>query len=221
LLHGPPGTGKTLTAESVAELAQRPLYRVTCGDVGTGPEGVETYLESVLYIGKIWGCVVLLDEADAYLEERSLSDLHRNALVSVFLRVLEYYEGILILTSNRVGTSDEAFKSRIKLAVHYSTLGYPDRCKIWRNFCKALREENVDFEDLNDNLDNLAKVKLNGRDIRNAISVARELAHFRGVKMNYDHVKHMIGIDEEFQAYMEKMHGHKTDDWLKENGIRP
>jgi ATP-dependent Lon protease len=48
LLHGGPGTGKTLTAESVAEFAERPLYRVTCGDIGTDPEGVEKYLESVL-----------------------------------------------------------------------------------------------------------------------------------------------------------------------------
>lgn len=54
LLHGGPGTGKTLTAESVAELAEKPLYRVTCGDIGTSPESVESYLESVLYIGSTW-----------------------------------------------------------------------------------------------------------------------------------------------------------------------
>lgn len=54
LLHGGPGTGKTLTAESVAELAERPLYRVTCGDIGTDPESVERYLDSALYIGRIW-----------------------------------------------------------------------------------------------------------------------------------------------------------------------
>ncbi|KAK8076081.1 hypothetical protein PG994_003353 [Apiospora phragmitis] len=45
LLHGGPGTGKTLTAESVAEIAQRPLYPVTCGDIGTEPEKVEKYLD--------------------------------------------------------------------------------------------------------------------------------------------------------------------------------
>lgn len=54
LLHGGPGTGKTLTAESVAELAERPLYRVSCGDIGTDPEKVETYLDSVLHIGQMW-----------------------------------------------------------------------------------------------------------------------------------------------------------------------
>lgn len=68
---------------------------------------------SSLCSGKIWGCVVLLNEADAFLEQRRLTDLEWNALASVFLRVLEYYEGILILTSNRVGTFDEAFRSRI------------------------------------------------------------------------------------------------------------
>jgi ATP-dependent Lon protease len=41
LLHGAPGTGKTLTAESIAELQERPFYRITCGDIGMEPEAVE------------------------------------------------------------------------------------------------------------------------------------------------------------------------------------
>ena len=123
LLHGSPGTGKTLTAESVAEIAEKSLYRVTCGDIGTMAEIVEKYLESVFHLGKLWGCVVLLDEANVFLEQRSLEDLKRNALVSVIFRVLEYYEGILVLTSHRVGTFDEAFESRIEWALHYPTLG--------------------------------------------------------------------------------------------------
>ncbi|KAF7924667.1 uncharacterized protein EAE97_010618 [Botrytis byssoidea] len=52
LLHGGPGTGKTLTAESVAEIAEKPLYRVTCGDIGSEPEEVEQYLNSVLDLVK-------------------------------------------------------------------------------------------------------------------------------------------------------------------------
>uniref|UniRef100_A0A0D2XES5 ATPase AAA-type core domain-containing protein n=1 Tax=Fusarium oxysporum (strain Fo5176) TaxID=660025 RepID=A0A0D2XES5_FUSOF len=92
LLHGSPGTGKTFTAESVAEIAKKPLYPVTCGDIGTEPADVEKYLESVFHLGKVWDCVVLLDEAEVFLEQRTLQDLKRNALVSVFLRALEYYE---------------------------------------------------------------------------------------------------------------------------------
>nr|XP_036576490.1 ATPase [Colletotrichum truncatum]KAF6783246.1 ATPase [Colletotrichum truncatum] len=82
LLHGGPGTGKTLTAESVAEIARKPLYKVTCGDIGTKADEVEKYLEVVSLLGKTWGCVVLLDEADVFLEQRSLANLERNALVS-------------------------------------------------------------------------------------------------------------------------------------------
>jgi hypothetical protein len=41
---------------SVAELAEKPLYRVTCGDIGTEPDAVEKYLRTVLYLGKIWDC---------------------------------------------------------------------------------------------------------------------------------------------------------------------
>lgn len=137
LLHGGPGTGKTLTAESVAELTHRPLYRVTCGDIGTNAEKVEGYLETVFYLGTKWDCVVLIDEAEIFLEERSQTDLRRNALVSVFLRVLVYYDGILILTSNRIGTFDEAFKSRVQLTLHYPPLKRSGRHRIWSNFISA------------------------------------------------------------------------------------
>ncbi|MCJ1385305.1 hypothetical protein MMC17_008427 [Xylographa soralifera] len=182
LLHGGPGTGKTLTAESVAEIAEKPLYRVTCGDVGTKVEDVERYLDSVLHLGKIWGCVVLLDEADVVLEQRSLEDLERNALVSVFLRVLEYYEGILVLTSNRVGTFDEAFKSRIQLALHYPTLGPFQRLRIWETFIQRLEsfgDDAVDIADLRDHLEDLKEEKMNGGQIRNAITMARQYAEWK------------------------------------------
>jgi hypothetical protein len=42
--------------ESVAELAEKPLYSVTCGDIGTEPDAVESYLRRVLYFGKTWNC---------------------------------------------------------------------------------------------------------------------------------------------------------------------
>ncbi|KIW81735.1 hypothetical protein Z517_04761 [Fonsecaea pedrosoi CBS 271.37] len=85
LEYGGLGTGETCTAESVADYAQKPLYRVTCRDIGTEPVEVEKYLETVLRLGHRWSCVVLLDDADIFLEERTLADLRRNALVSVRL----------------------------------------------------------------------------------------------------------------------------------------
>ena len=224
LLHGGPGTGKTFTAESVAEIAKKPLYRVSCGDLGTDPTKVEEYLESVLYLGKIWDCVVLLDEADVYLEQRSMESLARNALVSVFLRVIEYYEGILILTSNRVGTFDEAFKSRLQLALHYEKLKLKDRRKIWENFIKrleTLEETAIDFDDLYKHVNDLARHELNGRQIRNAITTARQLALYEEKDLDFSDLQQVIKIALKFDKYTTEMQEGRTDDEvMRSDGVR-
>ena len=222
LLHGGPGTGKTLSAESVAELAEMPLYSVTCGDIGTKPEAVEEYLNSVLTLGKIWNCVVLLDEADVFLEERSLSDLDRNSLVSVFLRTLEYYQGILILTSNRVGTFDEAFKSRIQMAIHYEDLNKTSRRKIWQNFFNILEpdSEDVDLEDLTKHMDQLVSHPMNRRQVRNSLNTARELAIYKRQTLEWSHLQQAIQAASDFIQYLERVHGHKDSEWAQEERLR-
>ncbi|KAI0163736.1 hypothetical protein BJ166DRAFT_465584 [Pestalotiopsis sp. NC0098] len=206
LLHGPPGTGKTYTAESVAEIARKPLYPVTCGDIGTKPEAVEKYLGSVFHLGKTWDCVVLLDEAEVFLEQRTLNDLERNALVSVFLRTLEYYDGILILTTNRVGTFDEAFKSRISLALRYDKLNEDQRKQIWWNFLRRLEDlgeqESVNLDDLKSHVDELASYPMNGRQIRNSISTGRQLAKYKKTRMEFDHLKRSITLADKFDKYL-------------------
>lgn len=88
LLCGPPGVGKTLTAESVAEEMKVPLYMMSAGDLGLDPRGVESKLQGILDMCTRWNAILLLDEADVFLEERSLHELERNKLVSIFLRVL-------------------------------------------------------------------------------------------------------------------------------------
>ncbi|PVI02117.1 P-loop containing nucleoside triphosphate hydrolase protein [Periconia macrospinosa] len=223
LLHGGPGTGKTLTAESVAEIAEKPLYRVTCGDIGTEPRQVEEYLQKVFYLGKIWDCVVLLDEADVFLEQRTLADLTRNALVSVFLRTLEYYDGILILTSNRVGTFDEAFKSRIQLALHYKKLDRAQREHIWTNFLDRLKDlgENFNEREIRDKINVLSAYEMNGRQIRNAITTARQLALFRKTALSWNHLEHSIKVSGQFDKYLEEVHNQiKDDDMAREEGWR-
>ena len=224
LLHGGPGTGKTLTAESVAELARKPLYRVTCGDIGINADAIDKHLQRVLHLGRHWGCVVLLDEADVFLEERTLADMQRNALVSVFLRVLEYYDGILILTSNRVGTFDEAFKSRIQLALHYENLTRSQRRAIWANFFNRLEEiekDNVNIYNLREHLDELAGHDMNGRQIRNALTTARQLALYKEKKMDYGLLRHAISVAGKFDNYLKNVkHNFSDDELAREGGVR-
>lgn len=80
------------------------------------------------------GTFLLLDEADVFLELFSLHDAHRNALVSVFIRELEYYKGIMFLTTNRVNQMDNAIASRIHLPLKYKSLGLDARGDIWESF---------------------------------------------------------------------------------------
>ncbi|KXH60986.1 ATPase [Colletotrichum salicis] len=192
LLHGGPGTGKTLTAESVAEIAKKPLYRVTCGDI-------------------------------------------------VFLRVLEYYDGIMILTSNRVGIFDEAFKSRIQLTLHYKNLDQWQRLRIWENFLTRMekleqrhkaRNDNgvkvpnslqfgLDTQEIRNHVEELAAANLNGREIRNALSTARQLAVHRKQPLGYQHVKRVIEETSKFDKYLRQLRqGFSADEIRHRTGER-
>jgi SpoVK/Ycf46/Vps4 family AAA+-type ATPase len=214
--------------------------------MGTSPKEVEEYMDSILHLGRSWGCVVLLDEADTFLEQRTSKDLERNALVTVFLRVLEYYDGILILTSNRVGSFDEAFKSRIQLALQYSSLTKAQRREIWKNFLsrfkdieesptwsvanltepgsrkrKFAKSSDIDFDDVDRYIDDLAGFQMNGRQIRNAITTARQLATYKGERMMYRHLHHTIAVANKFDKYLLELHDGLSDDQLaRETGVR-
>ncbi|KAI1477504.1 hypothetical protein F4774DRAFT_191319 [Daldinia eschscholtzii] len=196
LLHGVPGVGKTATAEAVAMEYRKPLFVITCGDLGLTPSEVEYSLNNVFRLANIWDCVLLLDEADVFLSQRSKVDMKRNALVSVFLRVLEYYNGLLFLTTNRVNTIDEAFKSRIHMSLYYPPLDKTQTQDIFRLNLAKLREiesqrhamtgeptlvikdrEIIDFAGRHYETNARSTSCWNGRQIRNAFQIASSLAH--------------------------------------------
>lgn len=187
LLSGPPGVGKTLTAESVAENMRVPLYTLCAGDLGTDTEEVESTISKILALATKWKAVLLLDEADVFLETRSAHDLERNKLVSVFLRVLEYYEGFLFLTTNRVDNIDAAFESRIHLTLQYDELSLSSRYHVWKTFLGVNSSKFSNFSE--QHLQELAKTPMNGRQIKNVLKTAQLLASRKGVLLNYDHVE--------------------------------
>jgi ATP-dependent 26S proteasome regulatory subunit len=115
----------------------------------------------------------------------------------------------MILTTNRVGTFDEAFKSRIHLAIRYSDLDEDQRVEIWRNFIHLLArsKERVDIDDLNLNVNKVARYSLNGRQIRNVITLARYLARFRKEMLVYKHVQDALASVVKFDKYLEEVRG--------------
>ncbi|KAI0138555.1 P-loop containing nucleoside triphosphate hydrolase protein [Hypoxylon sp. NC0597] len=134
LLEGPAGAGKTLTVEAVSEKLRRPLYAMGAGELGATPESVEDNLHMILEVAAKWDAVLLFDECDVLLAERSAHNLGRNSIVATFLRLLEYYRGMLFLTTNRVEAVDSAFKSRIHLTIKYPHLNAAARRQIWERF---------------------------------------------------------------------------------------
>ncbi|KAI9665888.1 MAG: hypothetical protein M1821_003823 [Bathelium mastoideum] len=189
MLHGEPGVGKTLTAESVAQLTGKPLLSVGVADIGIEDQKVEMNLQKVFALAGIWEAVLLFNEADVFLEARGEgdNDLRRNAMVSVLLRVLEYYEGILILTTNRLRSLDIAVQSRIHIAVRFDKLSPPQKVRIFRSFLDQLAGKDLveEYDSIIDWVEDEGKrMDFNGRQIRNIISTALgiALADHRGLR---------------------------------------
>ncbi|KAJ6562449.1 hypothetical protein B0H19DRAFT_1375521 [Mycena capillaripes] len=221
VLHGPPGTGKTLTAEAVAEHLKRPLYIAGAAELSTKPEILENKLKSILSLATVWDAVMLIDEADVFLEQRSLHEIERNSLVSVALRVLEYHRGVLFLTTNRIKTFDVAFLSRFSIAIKYPEHDLHSRRVIWRKFFELAgvkteeREGNgsgrstpTDMVKLENpatvasisdaELDALAEKQFNGRTIKNLVRTAQALALSSNEPMSKAHVDIVVKSQEKF-----------------------
>lgn len=207
LLHGPPGTGKTLTAECVADSFEKPLYQVTCGDIGTHPHLLEEKLDEIFDYAVTWGAILLLDEADVFLQERDYLHLDRNALVSIFLRTLEYFNGILFLTTNRIGTFDQAFQSRVHVTLGLPSLDQPRRAEVWEIFLDDLSSRAIVSPEQRIELQTLVRDKwsqepLNGRQIRNAVRTAMLVAEKKRETPSRQHFETVLKIARDFEQYM-------------------
>ncbi|KAH9834771.1 P-loop containing nucleoside triphosphate hydrolase protein [Rhodofomes roseus] len=187
-LFGPPGVGKTLSAEATSEHLRRPLYMIGGGDLGADATAVDTTLKR--------SAIVLIDEADVFLEQRSMRDIARNAMVAVFLRHVEYYRGILFLTTNRVKAFDPAFLSRIHVALRFRELSKEAKLKIWQAFLHKVHTGDL----TDDELDNLVSREVNGRQIKNATRTAMSLAKSRGEKLGYKHLAETLDAMEGFAS---------------------
>lgn len=169
LASGNPGVGKTLTAEVYAEMAQRPLYVLEFGELGTTVKEIEDHLQGVFARVVRWNAVLQFDECEIFLAQRG-NDLERSAIVGIFLRMLDYYEGLLFLTTNAPQTLDYAIRSRVMLRLEYPDLDEAARAIVWQTMFGAagLKLEGGNFSAL-------AKHVVNGRQIRNLVRLGRIL----------------------------------------------
>lgn len=180
LCCGNPGLGKTLTAEVYSEAILRPLYRIHSGQLGTTAETVEETLETILKRAARWKAVLLIDEADVYIRKRQ-NDLNHNAVVAGFLRTLEYFSGLLFMTTNLPDDVDDAIISRCIAIIAYDTPSPEDSRRIWGVLSKTLgvnAEENL--------LDELAVTYqgASGRDIKELLKLCYRYAKNKGILLD-------------------------------------
>ncbi|KAL3462673.1 P-loop containing nucleoside triphosphate hydrolase protein [Aspergillus heterothallicus] len=193
LLSGPPGTGKTLTAEAMAEEMQVPLIAIAFANLGSDIYKIEHHLTRILELAAQWNAIILLDECDVFLEARSADRLEQNNMVSIFLRVLEYYKGILFMTTNRRENIDKAFASRIHLSLEYPDLDYDSRLQIWKNVLRVSIKSPHKLSP--QDTAQLAQVEANGRQIKNILKVAQLLAADQGKCLEREFVDTVLAVE--------------------------
>ncbi|EYB30794.1 hypothetical protein QX201_000318 [Fusarium graminearum] len=138
------------------------------GELGPDVKAIEEQLQLTFTRIQKWSAILLFDEADAFMVERSENDLERNALVS------EYQSGILFLTTNRLGDFDSAFFSRIDISLAFKKPDLTQRTLIWKQLAAKLADGICDEE-----FERLGKWEIDGRRIKNVLKVASRLTEGR------------------------------------------
>ena len=182
LARGRPGVGKTLTAEVYAEVIGKPLYSIHTGSLGITADLVRQNLEEIFERAKRWDAVLLLDEADVFVLERGF-ELQQNAIVAEFLRTLEYYDGLLFLTTNRIHGVDEAILARCAAVIDYLPPNIDDAREIWQMLAAEhdLSLDPILLEELV-----LGFEGITPRDIKMVLRLALRMAAHRGVELSMD-----------------------------------
>jgi SpoVK/Ycf46/Vps4 family AAA+-type ATPase len=177
---------------------------VSVGELGTDVSNLEDSMKSILAVAEKWNAILLIDEVDIFLEQRDSNNIERNAMVGVFLRTLEYYAGILFLTTNRVKNLDQAFYSRVSLCLHYKDLDHETRKKIFENQLQLYCIQNlvnlddiIRFCDSND-------IRINGRQIKNTVRIAHAIATQQKRTVETKDFHRVLGKIKEFDRTIDK-----------------
>ena len=174
LLLGPSGVGKTLAASVLAGQLGRRAYRVDLAAVFDKYVGeTEKHLDAVLAAAEQLDCVLVIDEGDTLLGERTSGahDRYANLETNFLLQRLEDYTGVVVVTSNAGDRIDPGFARRMETTIAFPRPRADERAAIWRLKLPAghLVDDALVYE-------LAARHRLTGGQIRNAALHATMLA---------------------------------------------
>jgi AAA+ superfamily predicted ATPase len=177
LFSGAPGTGKTMIAGLIAKELGLELFRVDLSRVVSKWVGeTEKNLGLAFDEARQARAILLFDEADSLFgkrtEVRSSNDRYANLETNYLLQRIEAFEGIVLLTTNRDTSIDEAFRRRLRFRIEFPTPELHEREQLWRSMIPetAPLGADVDFHWLAE------RFEMTGGYIKNAAMRAAFLA---------------------------------------------
>jgi AAA+ superfamily predicted ATPase len=190
LLYGPPGTGKTMVSESIAAVLGKNLMVVDNATIQSNiPGRTEQNITKCFNDAKKKDAVLMVDECDSLLYDRNAVGFILSSQINHLLSEIERFDGVIILTTNRLHRLDEALQRRIIAKVELKTPTKEARREIWSKLIpkKMPVEKKIDYNEL-------AEYEMTGGDIKNAILLASRKAIAKNNKMvRYEDFK--IGVD--------------------------
>ncbi|MCX7556783.1 AAA family ATPase [Xanthomonadaceae bacterium JHOS43] len=146
-LFGPPGTGKTALGHHLAQVLDRPLHVKRASDLVSMWVGeTEKNLAQAFLEAGDEGAILLIDEADSFLQDRSRAQRSWEvSQVNEMLTQMEAFEGIFIASTNLVDSLDAASLRRFDFKLRFDYLGAAQRVALFR---RVLDEDALDAASL-------------------------------------------------------------------------
>ncbi len=122
--HGAPGSGKSALAAHIAQALARPLLVRQASDLMSKYVGeTEQNMAAMFAQAEREGAVLLLDEADSFLQDRRSAQRHYEVSeVNEMLQGMERFRGVFICTTNLMDQLDAAALRRFAFKVKFLPL---------------------------------------------------------------------------------------------------
>ena len=171
LIYGPPGTGKTMVSESIAAILGMNLMKLTNAEIQSNiPGQTEKNMTDSFQKAKDEDALIMLDECDSMLYNRNAVGAIMSAEINHLLMEIENFDGVVIMTTNRLHKLDEALQRRIIAKIELPFPDRPTREAIW----KKLIPDKMPVKKLN--FTELSEAVISGGEIKNAILLSARKA---------------------------------------------
>ena len=136
-LYGPPGTGKTAFGHYISTALDKPLIVKRASDILSPYVGVaEMNMAAMFEEARDDDAVLLLDEADSFLQDRTtLKQSWEITQVNELLTQMEAFEGLFVCSTNLMDKLDAAVLRRFDFKIK---LNYLQLEQTWKLFCNTL-----------------------------------------------------------------------------------